>query len=388
LELEYLKNEVLPQTALFIRNKVADLCCQIDFSFQYDEEKNIDYSFCSSNSEMLFRDKLEYKSKSDVESLFVSSNQVKEQDLQQIVIPTNSKIVEPQREEKQITKLNGDEVKGRSVVHNKLDVRIVKYTDKSFVLYGDTRLYADELRKIKGVFNYYLKEGPGWIFSSKKEVAVRIALKNVLPEEPCVFVENKMPIEKKPVKPYKLSGETLNVGHEGDMTEEEDSDSEKSFSASRLFVEYKGFDSVEKYLMAFSKMRTVVLKGIRGPQKAILLLSIFKGVKEGWIKNNRIHISPELINAYFDLWDKYVPLNWPFACNARQPYIHLASDGFYHLNLIKKISDINIAWSVPDITRHCSFAYLDENLYKYINNEFLRQEMEEFLIDTYITKQL
>jgi hypothetical protein len=364
---------------------VANLRCQIDLSFQYDEDKTIDYSFCSSNSTMLFRDKLEYKAQPNAEKQDVVRLEVREPEVKgEFTKPKYDKL-QVQNEQEATSKKT---VKEQINVHNNTTIRIVKYTDKSFILYGDTKPYADELRKIKGLFSYYLKEGAGWIFSSKKEVAVRMALKSVLPEEPCVFEENIMPSGRNTPKPYKISEDTYSVVSDSDWVENELTNASEVLSGSRLPVEYQGYDSIEKYLQAFSKMKTVMLRGLRGPHKAILLLAIFKGIKEGWIQGNKIHISPELINAFFEIWDRYVPNNWPFICNARQPYIHLASDGFYHLNIIKRIIDINISWSVPDIMRHCKYAYLDTNLYRYAKNELLRKEMQDFLIEKYIYDQM
>ena len=45
------------------------------------------------------------------------------------------------------------------------------YTDKSFVVYGDTKKYKDSLKNLGGKFNKNLKLGestlPGWIYSKK-----------------------------------------------------------------------------------------------------------------------------------------------------------------------------------------------------------------------------
>ena len=43
-------------------------------------------------------------------------------------------------------------------------ITLVKYTDKSFALYGDTKSIKDILIKNGGIFNPRLKVGPGWLF--------------------------------------------------------------------------------------------------------------------------------------------------------------------------------------------------------------------------------
>lgn len=52
-------------------------------------------------------------------------------------------------------------------------LRIVDYSDISFVLYGDTSGYELFLESEYGVYNKYLPEGAGWIFSKEKEIVIR-----------------------------------------------------------------------------------------------------------------------------------------------------------------------------------------------------------------------
>jgi hypothetical protein len=51
-------------------------------------------------------------------------------------------------------------------------LRLVKYSDKAYAVFGQTKEYKDKLKEIGGKFNPYLKENgeksPGWIFSAKK----------------------------------------------------------------------------------------------------------------------------------------------------------------------------------------------------------------------------
>ena len=51
-------------------------------------------------------------------------------------------------------------------------LRLVKYSEKAYALFGETKPLKDKLKDIGGKFNPYLKENgeksPGWIFSAKK----------------------------------------------------------------------------------------------------------------------------------------------------------------------------------------------------------------------------
>lgn len=53
---------------------------------------------------------------------------------------------------------------------------IEDYSEKAFVVLGDTRSIKDKLKQLGGKFNPRLKCGAGWIFSKKKESEVREAL--------------------------------------------------------------------------------------------------------------------------------------------------------------------------------------------------------------------
>ena len=44
-------------------------------------------------------------------------------------------------------------------------LKIIEYSDKSFVIVGDTKQYKEQLKELGGKWNPNLKGQPGWIFS-------------------------------------------------------------------------------------------------------------------------------------------------------------------------------------------------------------------------------
>ena len=54
-------------------------------------------------------------------------------------------------------------------------LQVVDYSEKAVAVIGDTKPHAEKLKELGGRFNARLKCGAGWIFSKKKEVAVRAA---------------------------------------------------------------------------------------------------------------------------------------------------------------------------------------------------------------------
>ena len=78
---------------------------------------------------------------------------------------------------------------------------IEQYSDKSFVVLGETRVIKDQLKALGGLWNTHLRNNQkGWIFSNNKREAVEQIIKNsgndedIPPLEPLVDFEPHIPI--------------------------------------------------------------------------------------------------------------------------------------------------------------------------------------------------
>ena len=58
------------------------------------------------------------------------------------------------------------------------DLKIEEYTDRSVAVYGNTRKYKDDLKKLGGKYNSNLKNGPGWIFPKSSQGEIMKFIKN------------------------------------------------------------------------------------------------------------------------------------------------------------------------------------------------------------------
>jgi hypothetical protein len=56
----------------------------------------------------------------------------------------------------------------QEIIFEYKDIKVIKYTEKSIAVIGETANYKELLKKIGGKYNARLKCGPGWIFSAKK----------------------------------------------------------------------------------------------------------------------------------------------------------------------------------------------------------------------------
>ena len=61
----------------------------------------------------------------------------------------------------------------QTVIFEHKDIKVIKYTDKSIAVIGETANYKELLKKIGGRYNSRLKCGPGWIFSTKKSDEIK-----------------------------------------------------------------------------------------------------------------------------------------------------------------------------------------------------------------------
>jgi len=62
-----------------------------------------------------------------------------------------------------------------------MSIIIEDYTVKSFVVYGDTKVYKDKLKELGGRYNGNLSVGPGWVFSNKKKEEIMEWKETLLP---------------------------------------------------------------------------------------------------------------------------------------------------------------------------------------------------------------
>lgn len=63
------------------------------------------------------------------------------------------------------------------------EICLKNYTDKSFVLYGDTKQHKDKIKELGGKWNANLRDGmKGWVFSMKKKAVVEEFVKSIKEE--------------------------------------------------------------------------------------------------------------------------------------------------------------------------------------------------------------
>lgn len=185
------------------------------------------------------------------------------------------------------------------------DISIADYSSKSFALYGETSRYEEFLISQHGSYNKYLPKGPGWLFSKKREGAIREFFNNI-------------------------------SRHNREVTTEE-------------------------VCSWITNLRTFKVGDVRYPHKPVYLLSIIKLVSNGSIED-KIYLDQQLIDVFEDIWNKVVVSSNTFAIDICNPYIHMASGPFYGLHLVKDIPYTQIKKNISAIREVCDYAYISAEL--------------------------
>lgn len=322
LELVYLKEEVLPQIAASLGAKIKDLRCGLDCSIQYDEDGVINYSFCTTGSMLMIKDSVD--TKSCIEPTHISIQPIETRI--EIEAPVNTPSIS--------------------------NVYIVDYSEKAIVVYGDTRQLADSFRNLGGYFNTRLKDGPGWVFSKKRQSEI----------------ENLL-------TPYLSSKETSTV---------------LAFNEEGLFsqsgIEIGDLLSEDDWIKVVTNMKCMPYKGYTAPHKVIFLLTIIESIRCNYQKDNRIFPTKRLEETFRILWNKYVPKDWPFTMNFFQPYAHMSSEGFYDIVKVNERAnfDINLNWTNVKASHYIKHGVLDERLFQLLKNSQFANRITNAILCKYL----
>jgi len=146
--------------------------------------------------------------------------------------------------------------------------------------------------------------------------------------------------------------------------------------------------ALQIYVRKFSSLRRGVTRYGPAPHKPILLLAVLQGVEAGWITENRIELSPELVGAFKSLWRALVSTG--HSPLVAQPFFFMRGEKFWH--------------HVPnpgyenwvEVTRNCqslgalhqavAYVQLDSDLFTLIMSSAHRAILKQTLLKTYFPK--
>jgi putative restriction endonuclease len=119
----------------------------------------------------------------------------------------------------------------------------------------------------------------------------------------------------------------------------------------------------------------------KAPHKPILLLSLIDGIEQGWIVNNQVPITPELVAAFKENWSLLVDTH--HQADFTQPFYYLQTEGFWHV--VTRTGQAMPAHirSIQTLNTLVSYGTFDEPLYAFLLEPGSRTLIRQALLDTY-----
>ena len=141
-----------------------------------------------------------------------------------------------------------------------------------------------------------------------------------------------------------------------------------------------------KYTQCIIDLRQVKIKGEVIVAKPVLLLSLIEGIHRGIFQDNKFVLNEWLEDKYLELMKKYTS-NSQFdkPSDIANPFWHLASDGFWHLQGTE-LSSMKNTPSKRWLKDNVSYASFDEDLWVLLQNASWRMKLRDFIIEHKLTK--
>ena len=149
---------------------------------------------------------------------------------------------------------------------------------------------------------------------------------------------------------------------------------------------------ISAYVKILSNLKVDRSKGAPAPHKAILLLSVFQLIDAGFITNNRIFITAELVSRFKDNWHHLVQSE-KFNPNFSLPFYHLHNDRGHIWNLKTLpgrellLTSSNSIKSFDALKNCIEYAFFDEDFFRLVSNPIYRKVLTTTLLDTYLQGQ-
>lgn len=140
------------------------------------------------------------------------------------------------------------------------------------------------------------------------------------------------------------------------------------------------------YMKKIMHIRQAKISGEVIVAKPVLLLAVLDGIGEKEIKNNQIILNNWLEQRYDTLMRCYTQhSNFSRTTPINNPFWHLESDGFWHLTFRRKQ-----IWGITPSTKwlkeNISYASFDDELWNMLQNDLLRKQLGEEIIQNKIKK--
>lgn len=123
----------------------------------------------------------------------------------------------------------------------------------------------------------------------------------------------------------------------------------------------------------------------RAPHKPFLLLSILDGIEQGWISDNYIDLSQNLIETFFEYWNSIVGNDR--VTTIALPFFHMQSEPFWKLHYKDGKKEYKNSPSLGGLTDRIKYAEADEHLFSMFKNPDNREAIRSFLLSQYFSDE-
>ncbi len=141
---------------------------------------------------------------------------------------------------------------------------------------------------------------------------------------------------------------------------------------------------LEAFKKEITKMRRFREGSYLKPHKLVMLLTVIELVELGFIRENKIFLTPQLIDVFEKIFCMVQRDNdW---CQPGIPFFHLRSSGFWfhkvrpgHEKEYNKLTTTGGGLQIIDT--HIEYAYLREDVFELIKYPKTRNELRRFISD-------
>lgn len=130
----------------------------------------------------------------------------------------------------------------------------------------------------------------------------------------------------------------------------------------------------------------VMRKGMRAaPHKAVLLLAVIELIERGEVDSPFVPVTPLLERTFRRIWKEKVGAMSGFNCSMHYPFYHLHTAPFWELVKLPMCDETGNVTSMAALRRQYAGAVLPNGLFELLQEENVRREFRELLVDCYLS---
>lgn len=152
-------------------------------------------------------------------------------------------------------------------------------------------------------------------------------------------------------------------------------------SMNRPLTYYNYSQCFSHYTERIMNIRQAKIHGEVIVAKPVLMLALIDGIEAGVFTENRFTLNEWIENRYMVLMHEYTcHSQFPKPADISNPFWHLSTDGFWHLQLKTK-AEKGITPSKAWLKENVRTACFDDDLWTLLQNKEWRTRLREFIVE-------